>query len=380
MTATEPLTDETFALTLPGSSYTDPAVFALERERIFERQWVYVGRADELGAPGSFSRMTVGNEDVVILKGRDEILRAFLNVCRHRGATLCTSESGDVGKAIRCPYHAWTYGLDGRLITAPNWTAMKDIDRQAYGLHAVALEVWNGLVWVNLSGDGTRLHDVQLRPQLEFRLGAELDLLDRYDVGSLVLGKRITYDVAANWKLIMENFQECYHCGTIHPELVETIPAFQAADTATDGYDTGGYSFAPGREAFSITGRRRLPRLPGLRPDDDLKYFGMVLRPNAFLSLAPDHVIVHRFEPLSPTQTRATCDWLFPEEVVTGEGYDVSEAVELFHRVNRQDFQAAEWCQPNMTSRGYRNGGVLAPAERLLISRWYDWYHASMEA
>ncbi|MGI5460959.1 SRPBCC family protein [Streptomyces sp. CA-249302] len=296
-------------------------------------------------------------------------------MCRHRGATLCTTDTGNVGNAIRCPYHAWAYRFDGPLITAPNWEAMSAIGRPSYGLHKARLEVWNGLVWVNLGDDDIPLYDGQLRDQLEYRLGPNLDVLDRYGIGELTLGHRITYEVDANRKLILENFQECHHCGTIHPELVEAVPAFQAPGLAVGGYNHDGYRLTEGHEAFSITGERRLPRLPGPRSDDDLKYFGMVLRPNAFLSLTPDHVIVHRFEPLSPTRTRAVCDWLFPPEVAREGDHDPSVAVELFHRVNEQDFRAAQWCQSNMTSRA---GGVLVPSEQPIINQWYDWYHASM--
>lgn len=376
MMTTQPL--DVFAPTLPGSAYTDPQVLEKEREKIFERQWMFVARAEDVANGGDFLRCTVGREDVIIVRGKDAVVRGFFNVCRHRGATLCLEESGNKGNAIRCPYHAWSYKLDGSLITAPNWEAMKSIDKSTRRLIEFRVEEWNGLIFVNLSEDPTSLVE-HLTPLLEFRLGGDLTILDRYDLGSLKLGRRIVYETEANWKLVMENFQECYHCGTIHPELVEAIPAFQSADTATNGYDSDGYAFAEGREAFSLSGRKTLPRLPGLLETDDLKYFGMVLRPNAFLSLAPDHAITHRFEAISPTRTRAVCDWLFPDEVVDNPEYDLDDAVAMFDVVNKQDFQAAEWCQPNMSSRVYKDGGVLAPSEQALIQRWYSWYHELME-
>lgn len=368
---------DVFAPTLPGVAYTSETVFEQELRRIFEREWVYAARADEITDKGDYLRTRVGHEDVLLVRGRDGQLRGFLNVCRHRGASLCLEATGRVGNAIRCPYHAWTYGLDGALITAPNWEAMASVDKAERSLIEVRAEIWNGLVWVNLSDDPIPLADY-LRPQLEHRLGDNIEVLARYDIGNLVVGKRISYDVEANWKLILENFQECYHCGTIHPELVEAIPAFQTSDISTHGYDTNGYSFADGRDAFSLSGKRQLPRLPHLVDGDDLRYFGMVLRSNAALSLTPDHVIVHRFEPVSASRTRAICDWLFPRDVVESGVYDLSDAVALFDAVNRQDFNAAAWCQPNMSSRGYRDGGVLTPAEKLQITAWYDWYHGLM--
>jgi Rieske 2Fe-2S family protein len=183
--------------------------------------------------------------------------------------------------------------------------------------------------------------------------------------------------VAANWKLIYENFQECYHCHHIHPELVTTIPQFRSPAMGAEGYDPGGYPIAAGRPSFSLTGQTVLPRLPGLLPADNRLFYGMVLRPNCFLSLVSDHVIVHRFEPVAPDRTLAVCEWLFPAQTLEA-GHDVADAVALFRKVNEQDFAAAQWCQPNMSSRAYACGGVLVPSEAPVISRYYQWYTTLM--
>ncbi|WP_371542637.1 aromatic ring-hydroxylating dioxygenase subunit alpha [Streptomyces sp. NBC_00554] len=369
-----------FLPTLPGHYYTDPAVFELEKRNIFEKQWMYVCRAEDVPTPGRFVRTALGDETVLVVRGRDQKLRAFLNVCRHRGAQLCLTDSGDAGKAIRCPYHAWAYQLDGRLITAPNWQSMDSIDKADYSLHPVHLAEWHGLVWVSLAADPEPFEE-QIWPQLDYRLGGDRDKFARYGLADLVLGKRVDYEVAANWKIIQENFQECYHCGTIHPELVETLPQFRNLTGGADAtYDTDGYLFAEGKASFSVSGNAELPRIGGLEEHDDRKYYGMVMRPNCFISLLPDHVIVHRFEMLSPETTRVVCEWLFPPQTVAQDApYDIADSVELFHRVNEQDFAASEWCQPNMKSRAYRNGGVLVPTEQEIIGRWYyRWYHEAM--
>ncbi|HEY4850267.1 MAG TPA: SRPBCC family protein [Streptosporangiaceae bacterium] len=216
-----------------------------------------------------------------------------------------------------------------------------------------------------------------MRPQIESRLGG-YGKLERYRIGELTVGGRAEYNVAANWKLIYENFQECYHCAHIHPELVQAIPQFRSPAMGTGGYDPGGYPIAPGRASFSLTGQTVLPRLPGLLPADEGLFYGMVLRPNCFLSLVSDHVIVHRFEPVAADRTRAVCEWLFPPGTMAEGRYDVSDAVALFARVNEQDFAAAQWCQPNMSSRAYRGGGVLVPSEAEVISQYYVWYRALM--
>ena len=364
-----------FQPTLPGRYYTDPAIFDAEQRSIFSQQWVYVCRTQDVPSPGRFARMSVGDENVLVVRGRDEVLRAFLNVCRHRGATLCAADSGEVGRAIRCPYHAWSYRLDGSLRSAPNWDTMAAADKADLGLHPVHLAEFHGMVWVNLAPAPPPL-DEYLWAQLDYRLAGDRAKFARYDLANLVAGKRIDYTVAANWKIIQENFQECYHCSTIHPELVDTIPQFRDI-SKLPGYLHGGYDFAPGKASFSVTGQALLPHLPGLTEQDERRYYGMVLRPNCFLSLLPDHVIVHRFQPLAPDLTTVTCEWLFPRETIAG--YDVSDTVELFHLVNEQDFAATEACQPNMKSRAYAKGGILVPLEQEIIGQWYyDWYRASM--
>jgi Rieske 2Fe-2S family protein len=366
--------------TLPGRFYTDPDIFETEQQRIFGTEWVFVAHVGELAKAGDVVRREVGPEGVLVVRGRDGELRAFLNVCRHRGAQLCLTEQANVGRAIRCPYHSWTYHLDGPLRSAPNMRSMEGLDKQAYGLLPVRLEVWQGLVWVNLDDDAAPLAGY-LEPQLEYRLGTEASRLDRYRIGELASGFRREYQVAANWKIIQENFQECYHCSTIHPELIKQIPTFSSFEALGVGeYFQGGYDFAEGRDGFSLSGRADRPPLRGVPADDRRRYFGMVLRPNCFVSLLPDHVIIHRFTPLAPDRTAVVCDWLFAGDVVAEPGFDPSDSVELFHRVNEQDFAASEWCQPNMRSRAYRDGGVLVPLESTIIGDWYyPWYRAKMD-
>ena len=354
--------------TLPGRSYTDPGIFAAEQERIFETQWTAAARAADLAAPGSFRTVSVGRESVVLLRDRDGALRAFLNVCRHRGARLCTAESGQVKRALQCPYHAWTYGLDGSLVAAPNLTRMADIDRTAYGLAPVRLREWLGYAWVCLADDPPSFEDTVIDAVAQ-RLGGKADI-GAWDVGSLTVGRRVTYDVAANWKLIVENFMECYHCATIHPELTEVLPEF-ADGYAAQYYVGHGAEFGAGIEGFTVDGSPGLDKIPGLGADHDRRYYAITVPPQVFINLVPDHVIFHRMYPVAADRTVIDCDWLYVEELVAS-GRDVSHSVELFHRVNQQDFDACERCQLTMSSRAYANGGVLVPAEHHITSfhRW----------
>ncbi|GAA0261837.1 aromatic ring-hydroxylating dioxygenase subunit alpha [Cryptosporangium japonicum] len=354
--------------TLPGRYYTDPAVFAGEQERIFETMWFCAVRSDDLPGPGSFRTVRIGRESVVLARGRDQAIRGFLNVCRHRGAQLCADEEGTVGRAFRCTYHAWTYDLTGKLVAAPNLASMPDLDKKAYGLVTVHTREWLGYVWVCLADEPPDFaHDVE--GAVVERLG-DLESLDAYDVASLKVGRRIRYDVAANWKLIVENFMECYHCATIHPELTEVLPEF-ANGYAAQYYVGHGAEFGADVQGFTVDGSAGLDRIPGVSADQDRRYYAITIRPQVFVNLVPDHVILHRMVPLAADRTVVECDWLYLPGVVES-GRDVSASVELFHRVNQQDFEACERTQPGMSSRVYTNGGVLVPSEHH-IAQFHHW-------
>ncbi|GLY71542.1 aromatic ring-hydroxylating oxygenase subunit alpha [Amycolatopsis taiwanensis] len=359
--------------TLPGSHYTDPTVFSLEQSRIFRRNWFAAARGADLPTPGSFRNVEVGGEAVLIVRGRDGRLRAFLNVCRHRGARLCVAESGTVGRSIQCPYHAWTYHLDGSLFAAPNLNSMKDVNRDEYGLIKVALREWLGTVWVSLADEPPSFADT-VQAAVSTRLGGS-DVIDRWGIGELALGKRITYDVRANWKLIVENFMECYHCATIHPELTDVLPEF-ADGYAAQYYVGHGAEFGAEVAGFTVDGSAGFTTLAGIGENHDRRYYAITINPQAFINLVPDHVIFHRMYPLAVDRTIVECDWLFTQEVVDS-GRDLSHSVELFHRVNQQDFDACERCQPSMSSRAYAGGGVLVPSEHH-IGEFRDWVVAAI--
>lgn len=354
--------------TLPGEYYTDPEVFALEQERIFEAMWFCVARASELARPGQFRTCQVGGESVLVSRSRDGGVRAFLNICRHRGARLCTQESGEVRRAFQCPYHAWTYGLDGKLVAAPNLTSMPDVDRGEYGLVGVHVREWLGYVWVCLAEEAPSFEDEVMGAVVE-RLG-DVESIERYGVGELRVGRRITYDVKANWKLIVENFMECYHCATIHPELTEVLPEF-ADGYAAQYYVGHGAQFGERVRGFTVDGSEGVDRIPGVAEDQDRRYYAITIRPQVFVNLVPDHVIFHRMYPMAADRTVVECDWLYLPHVVEG-GADVERSVELFHRVNQQDFDACERTQPAMSSRAYARGGVLVPSEHH-IGAFHDW-------
>jgi Rieske 2Fe-2S family protein len=372
-----PPAESSLIATLPGRYYTDATLFAGEQQAIFEGMWFCAIRAEEAARPGQFRVVMVGRESVLIVRRQDGRLRAFLNVCRHRGARLCTEDCGEVKRYLRCGYHAWAYDLDGHLVAAPNLPRMADIDRERHGLIPVQLREWLGYAWVCLAGEPPSFEETVIGAVSQ-RLGSA-DAIGRYQVADLALGRRITYYVAANWKLIVENFMECYHCAVIHPELTTVLPEFARGYAAQ--YHVGhGAAFADQVEGFTVDGGAGFDVLPAVAPEQGRRYFAVTIRPQVFINLVPDHVILHRMYPRAVDQTTVTCDWLFASEVVES-GQDVSRSVELFDRVNRQDFDACERTQPSMASRAYRDGGVLVPSEHH-IAEFHAWVirHSGVES
>jgi glycine betaine catabolism A len=364
---------ESLISTLPGHFYTDSDIFTLEQEKLFERMWFCAVRAADLGKPGAFKTVQVGRESVIVTRSRSGEIRAFLNVCAHRGARLCVDESGEVKRAFQCPYHAWTYDLDGKLIAAPNLTKMPDIDRIQYGLRSVAVREWLGYVWLSLA-DEPPSFDATVVQDVRDRLG-DIELIDRYGIADLSLGRRIVYDVKANWKLIIENFMECYHCATIHPELTEVLPEF-ADGYAAQFYVGHGAEFGEDIAGFTVDGTEGHEVISGIAPEQDRRYYAITVRPQVFINLVPDQVIIHRMFPMAADHTVVECDWLYTPGVVA-KGENLDSSVELFHRVNQQDFAACERCQPAMSSRRYRDGGVLVPSEHH-IGAFHDWLRAEI--
>jgi len=294
---------------------------------------------------------------VLIVRGKDDKLRAFFNVCRHRGSQLVPTSGnahGSFAGAIRCPYHAWTYDLDGRLRTAPFLEEGADITKAELPLHAVDLDTWGGFVFVRLSRDPTSTTLVQ-------QLGAVPERLTRYDLASLRAAHRIEYDVAANWKTLLENYNECYHCGPVHPELSSLVPAFKQAGGANLDWERG-IPHRPGAYTFTRTGTTARAPLPGLDDDERTRHKGELVYPNLPLSLAADHVAVFTVWPHAPAHTTVWCDFLFHPSEIEKTGFDPSDAVEFWDVVNRQDWRICESVQRGMTSRVF-DRGFYAPME-----------------
>jgi Rieske 2Fe-2S family protein len=336
------------AALLPPEAYSDAGVLAWELEHLFESAWVCVGREEDVGAPGRVLTAAVGRESVLIVRDEDDRLGAFFNVCQHRGTRLVEEASRSGQAKLICPYHSWTYGLDGRLVAAEHMAGTAGFDRAAAGLTPLPAETLEGWVFVNVSGTAGSLRGY-LR-DFPSRLVA-------YEPGALRRAQRRDYDVQANWKLLSENYQECYHCPTIHPELSRVTPYRSARNDEADGPWIGGpMDLVPGCTTMSVSGLSDRPPLPGLEQADRtiVRYYTVL--PNLWISLHPDYVLTHTVWPLEPGRTKVVCEWLFHPDAMAGAEFDPSDAVEFWDVVNNQDWRACEAVQMGMPSRGFRGG------------------------
>jgi glycine betaine catabolism A len=345
------------ARTLPSQAYASPDVFAWEQERFLGGSWLCLGRADGLGTPGDQRAMRAGREAVLLVRGRDEVLRGFFNTCRHRGHELLPCGGSAVNRRfVRCPYHSWTYGLDGRFRAAPDFEDRPGwrTDDPDNSLAPARVEEWRGWVFVNADGRA---------PSLAEHIGNLDQAIGPYEPDALVVAAEHDYVVRANWKLIHENYHECYHCSNIHPELCRVTPPESGVQFEPTGLVVGGsMDLMDHAETMSLDGRSGGEPLPGLDEGRRriVEYWGMF--PNLLVSAHPDYVMTHRLEPLSNDRTRIECQWLFPAHVATRPGFDPAYAVEFWDLTNRQDWSACEGVQRGAEGRGYRQG-PLSPME-----------------
>ena len=352
---------------LPGPSYTSEAEFARERDRVLFPGWFCVGRADDLTGPGCYLAADVCGESIIVTRTDDGGLAGYYNLCRHRGSRLVPQPPGRESAAeptacgrfdgsIRCPYHAWTYGLDGTLRAAPFLPALRE-HRAALSLHRVEVATWGGFVFARLEPPASP----DASGPLETTLGEIPARVAGYPLADLRAEARLRYDVAANWKVILENYNECYHCGPVHPELCELVPAFRRGGGDLDW--EAGIPHRPGATTFTSTGTTRRAPFPGLSETERTRHFGELVLPNLMLSLSADHVAAFTVWPRSAGQTTVLCDFLFHPAELARPGFDPSDAVGFWDLVNRQDWSICEQVQDGMGSRRF-SAGYLAPMEQ----------------
>ena len=381
---------------LPGPFYGDPGIHQLDLERIFYKDWLFAGHDCEIAEPGQFFTLQIGAYPVLVLRDKDGGINAFHNSCRHRGSRICTAEHGKVRRLV-CPYHQWSYELDGSLARARHMG--EDFDKTPFGLKPVHCRSVAGYIFVSVAADP---------PAWEPFAAAAEPYLAPHRLSEAKIAFESTIVENGNWKLVWENNRECFHCAANHPELCRTFPetptvagvASSLADPALGAH--WAYCEAAGLPStfrLSPDGQHRLSRMPLL--DDAVSYtmsgkvavhrplsddvltpkIGTLLLfhyPSTWNHVLGDHAISFRITPIGPTQTQVTTKWLVNKQAVEGVDYDLDNLTKVWLATNDQDRQVVEENQRGILSPAYEPG-PYSPEHESGVVQFVDWYCATLE-
>lgn len=341
-------TAPTMPMSLPSRYYIDPAYYRDELEWFFGRMWFHFGRAEEIPNRGDFVVRQVGDDSLIVVRGDRGETSAFYNVCRHRGTRLCAQQSGRFASTIQCPYHAWTYDLAGNLLAAPHMEGDSEFRLDDFPLVRAGIAEWAGHIFLN---------QTESPPPLEEQLEGLDERFQSWNMDQLRVGKRITYDVAANWKLIIHNYSECLHCPGVHPAL-QKLSHYLSGENEPPGrsFLGGRMRFRDGIGTLSFDGQLRRDCLPGLDETQCQYVYYYAFLPNLLLSLHPDYVMTHTLWPRDVGRTEIVCEWLFHPDAMRRAGFNPDDAVEFWDLTNRQDWHVCEEMQIGLKSRAYRPG------------------------
>jgi Rieske 2Fe-2S family protein len=343
------------ARTLPGKYYHSQEIYEEELEKIFYKFWIYACRAEEIPAVGDYKLIEVGNESLILVRDKNDEIKAHFNVCRHRGTQLCTEPKGSFkSKSIQCPYHAWTYGLNGKLMAAPLMQDGNGFKKDDCELHQASVYVWEGFVFINLSKDPE-----QFEVQMEVLIGKFAD----WKMSELQIAHHIKYELNCNWKLILQNYQECYHCPGVHPLLTQLTPVQSAQHDASKGAVIGGFmDLTKERGSMTMDGEAAAPPICDVSNEDLQRIYYYSIFPNMLLTPHPDFVMYHHITPSGPDKIINDCYWLFRPEVIADKKAQkgIQSAVEFWDLTNKQDWTVCEQMQQGTKSqrftRGYYSG------------------------
>jgi Rieske 2Fe-2S family protein len=350
-------TTGTMERSLPSTAYLTPEAWGSDKATILTREWLCVAREEDVALPGSHRVIEAVGENILLVRTRAGELRAHYNVCRHRGARICDAQNdakwglelagGVIGGVIRCPYHGWAYGLEGNLLAAPNLQAEVDFDKKDFSLYPVGVETWGGFVFINLTPETA--------PDFRKTLGEAPRRLGNYPLEDLHVAHTISYDVQANWKLLLENYNECYHCGPVHPELCEIVPEFRRDGGIHLDWEAG-IPHRDGATTYTMSGTTERAPFPGLNAVEQVRHKGELLYPNLMFSVASDHATAFILWPEAVDRTRVECRFLFHKDEIAKPGFDPADAVDFWDLVNRQDWAVCERVQRGMSARVHTSG------------------------
>ncbi len=345
------------SLTLPQHYYTAQETFEREVGRIFKRYWLCAGHQGRIPNAGDYFVLNAFNESLVILRDRQGEVRAFYNVCRHRGTRICEQAEGHFGASLQCSYHAWTYGLDGRLIGAPFMKDVPGFRWEDFPLRAAPVHLWEGFIFVHLG--------MQEPEPFEQTYATLLDRFQPWNMAGLRSYKRVAYDVKANWKYIYQNFSECYHCPTIHPLLNKFTDYTSGTNDLIEGPFLGGYMDLRG-ESMTVSGRACSLPLGELGELGKRAYYYSVM-PNLLLNIHPDYVMFHLVMPDGPAHCTVISEWMFNPEAFGRSDFHPEEAIQFWDETNLQDWHVCELGQLGVSSQAY-TPGWYTPRESLLAA------------
>lgn len=377
MTAQTPIASpllESCPASLPARFYYDPAQFETEQSLIWRRNWIYVGRSNDL-APMTVRRLDVAGQALILIKDKDGSLTCFHNTCRHRGAELCAKDAKLNSRLITCPYHQWSYDLQGRLVRVPYATPTPDFDKSAHGLFPVHVWQWSGFIFVCLADPP---------PPFENTPDLGVHALDNWPMADLVTGHSAVKEVACNWKIFWENYNECLHCPGIHPMLCDMVPVYQRGimaaneDAAWTPAAAPEPVLKPGARSWTVNGQPCGAEFPNLTPAERAAGMTFVtLLPTMFVVAHVDYVRVITVTPLTPERTELKAEWLFPAGTLAAPDFDLDNVVDFASTVLAEDAAACEINQRGVHSERF-TAGTLMPQE-FDIYRFHDWVRRHLE-
>ena len=356
--------------TLAAEHYYDPVWFAREQAMIWSRHWIYAGRLHDL-APMTMRRISVAGENLILVRDRGDTVTCFHNTCRHRGSELCTSDEKPLAsRLIACPYHQWSYGLDGRLVRTPFISEMPDFRKDDYGLYKVHVTLWNGSIFVCLA---------ETPPDFSAAPDLGTQALDNWPMADLVTGHTMVKQLACNWKVFWENYNECLHCPGIHPELSDMVPIYAKgymAPNEAPGWtpESHGHEdvLKPGARTWSMNGKLCGPEFPGLRETERAAGQTFVtLLPTMFIVAHVDYVRIVSLQPIGPEQTELRAEWLFAADTLARPDFDLANTVDFATIVMLQDGAACEMNQRGLKSARHRQGRLMP--QEFDVHRFHNW-------
>ncbi len=333
------------AHTLDRDFYTSSKIFNQEYKKIFQSQWICAGRSEELTEIGQYKTINIGSESVIILKDEKGIIKAHYNVCRHRGTRICNEKNGTISRSIQCGYHGWTYALDGKLIGAPHMHSVENFDKSDYSMYPVHIEEWEGFIFINLCDEPEDFNQM---------FSPIIGRFSNWNISDLKTLETKEYDVKGNWKLIVQNFCECYHCPILHPELAAIHNYMGGRNNLFDGPFLGGYmDFNDGKDSITSNAELCCPPLPNIKKEDKKRVYYYSIFPNMLLSLHPEYVMYHTVWPISINRSKVSCSWLFEENVISSSKYQPHKAIDFWDMTNKQDWYISELSQLGIQSKKY---------------------------